>query len=287
MEDDKFYCKRCGTDKSRDSFYKDKKYSTGIRQPCKDCCREKAKERRNSLSKKDPEIPETKKCSKCHIVKDANLFGKRADSLDGLRSHCKSCINESSREFYKENSEKIKSDTDNYRKNNLDKYAEWKRLRRSKDIEKYREKEQKYREDNRDKINAYHRDYNKQNRVDRLEVERRYISNNADKCKERSRKWRNKNKDKVCYYAAKRRANLKQATPPWANQDIIKSFYKEASYFQETVDHIIPLTHSLVCGLHTESNLQILPFKANCSKSNSFQIQEHLIPEWVDIEEEF
>jgi hypothetical protein len=37
------------------------------------------------------------------------------------------------------------------------------------------------------------------------------------------------------------------------------------------VDHIIPLYHPLVCGLHSHLNLQILPKATNQLKSNQFK----------------
>lgn len=38
------------------------------------------------------------------------------------------------------------------------------------------------------------------------------------------------------------------------------------------VDHIIPLEHKLVCGLHCSENLQIISKAKNKAKSNKFQI---------------
>jgi hypothetical protein len=36
------------------------------------------------------------------------------------------------------------------------------------------------------------------------------------------------------------------------------------------VDHIIPVKHKLVCGLHIAENLQLLPGPDNQRKSNHF-----------------
>ncbi len=78
--------------------------------------------------------------------------------------------------------------------------------------------------------------------------------------------------EKARYAAAKRRALKLQATPLWANQELMKDMYKEAALKGMHVDHIIPLNNPLVCGLHCEFNLQLLPAKENLSKSNKFNI---------------
>lgn len=68
---------------------------------------------------------------------------------------------------------------------------------------------------------------------------------------------------------AKRRATKNHATPAWADLNAIREFYRKcpAGYH---VDHIVPLTHPLVCGLHVLENLQYLPASENCSKKNRF-----------------
>ena len=80
---------------------------------------------------------------------------------------------------------------------------------------------------------------------------------------------------------AKQRACLLNATPPWLTKQHFKDIeakYKEAARLgislQKSfhVDHIIPLRHSLVCGLHVAWNLQVLEKSENLKKSNSFII---------------
>lgn len=74
--------------------------------------------------------------------------------------------------------------------------------------------------------------------------------------------------------SAKRRASKKQAVPAWMNKDAVEAIYEKARKFSEItgepfhVDHIVPLTSDIVCGLHWEGNLQILPGVENLSKAN-------------------
>ncbi len=67
--------------------------------------------------------------------------------------------------------------------------------------------------------------------------------------------------------ANKRRAAKLKQSPAWAKEDAIKSFYANCPEGYE-VDHIIPLMHSDVAGLHVLTNLQYLPEGINKRKSN-------------------
>lgn len=92
---------------------------------------------------------------------------------------------------------------------------------------------------------------------------------------EHTRNWRQKNPGKVQAHVAKRRAKKLQAMPPWADQKFIAEFYEAARVISEKtgvphhVDHIVPLNHPDVCGLHIPANLDVIPEAENLQKSNS------------------
>ena len=108
---------------------------------------------------------------------------------------------------------------------------------------------------------------------------KQYYEKNKEERKAYSKKYRQLNQS---YYRAKKaeyRATKKQATCQWANLQYIKDLYTNVAeankLFEDIdvkfhVDHIVPLTHDKVCGLHNEYNLQILTAEENLSKSNKY-----------------
>lgn len=75
-----------------------------------------------------------------------------------------------------------------------------------------------------------------------------------------------------------RRLRIRLATPQWANPLKIAAIYRQRDRLtketgvEHQVDHIVPLTHPRVCGLHWEGNMQIITAEENQKKSNKFHI---------------
>lgn len=92
------------------------------------------------------------------------------------------------------------------------------------------------------------------------------------------KKYRENNKDKRNAGYAKRRATKMNASVCWGNKFYINEAYHLAMIRTELtgiewhVDHVIPLIHDKVCGLHCEDNLQVIPALQNLSKGNRHEI---------------
>lgn len=72
-----------------------------------------------------------------------------------------------------------------------------------------------------------------------------------------------------------RTRRLLHAQPKWADKGAITALYLEAQQRGMHVDHIIPLKGKTVCGLHVESNLQLLTPRENLQKRNKFEGTHH------------
>lgn len=62
-----------------------------------------------------------KRCSKCGEIKFLSEFYKRKNSIDGVRTDCKSCRKKYYKIYCKNNPEKIKKSTKTWNKNNPEK----------------------------------------------------------------------------------------------------------------------------------------------------------------------
>jgi hypothetical protein len=105
-------------------------------------------------------------------------------------------------------------------------------------------------------------------------------SKNPEKARQSRRAWTARNPDVRNAKEARRRAQKLSATPAWLtprDHGAIAAIYAEAQRLNEKtgiehhVDHVIPLVHPAVCGLHVPWNLQIIPANDNLKKSNKFE----------------
>jgi hypothetical protein len=119
-----------------------------------------------------------------------------------------------------------------------------------------------------------------ENREHRLSYNRAYTGRwrqseaNRARLEASSRKWREDNKPLIAARSALRRARILKRTPAWADKQAIRCMYEIAHRISKCtglewhVDHVLPLNGREVSGLHIHTNMQIIPAKANHTKSN-------------------
>jgi transcription elongation factor Elf1 len=196
----------------------------------------------------------TKTCTKCGAEKSIDCFVKNGN--DKLYPSCRECKAQ-------------------YRKENKQKVDEYNRYYRTTYPDKVALINKEYRKNNKEKVKAYSLKYNTEHKDVVAFRNKAYREANKDKIKLLKQQHIANNRDLYAAYTAKRRAIKAQATPSWANDQDISAMYLLASICNDAglrveVDHIVPLNSPNVCGLHCESNLQILPATLNNQKSNRY-----------------
>lgn len=124
------------------------------------------------------------------------------------------------------------------------------------------------------------REWYENNKEWKLQYWKQWRQSHPDRIKQSYRKWAQANKARINALIAKRNALKLNATPPWVDHLAIRAIYKEATRLtvatgiRHEVDHVIPLRHPRVCGLHIPVNLQILTSDENKRKSNQLPASE-------------
>lgn len=188
-----------------------------------------------------------KKCLTCLLIKDQSSFHKHKGFVDGYNTKCKSCVKSYNALRYSLNKEIINKRNREWELNNKDKVKAITIKRSSSEKEKLRKK---------------------------LHAER-----NVEKCRASRKAYKLRNLDRRRFDRALRRAAEHRAKPKWANKHEMLKIYKQAKLMSELmgepyhVDHVIPLKHNLVCGLHCEFNLKAISANDNHKKNNKFIIE--------------
>lgn len=157
-------------------------------------------------------------------------------------------------------------------------------------VDRKKSHNKRYYLENTEKIKKYSRIYYYNNHEKYLQYFKEYnlINNEQQKLKSLLYRLRNpcvfenyrrNNMRKIAAYQVNRNRVKRNAKPIWYEDRMVGEIYNSARYLTEltgiqfTVDHIVPLVNSRVCGLHCLANLQILTRSENSSKGNRFVIE--------------
>ena len=185
-----------------------------------------------------------KTCSKCGVEKEPTEFYPRKGGKFGVRADCKECVIGRSVAWGKTHLVKRRAQSAKWKAENPDR--------------------------SRAMVDAWRAAHPEQAAKNRAE----WAAANPKKIREAVDKWQAKNPGKVREVSMRRRATKFKATPVWADYDLIDATYTMAvaitklTGIKHHVDHIVPLRHPLVQGLHVGCNLQILPAVENHKKGN-------------------
>jgi hypothetical protein len=180
----------------------------------------------------------TKRCTKCLKHKERNEFFPDKRAGDGLQSSCKQCGREEQRNKYHSD-------------------ADWRKSR----VQRHKSPIYKKRHAKRE-MQRYCRD---RRRI--LLAHKEYSSRPGSRIKKSARNLR-----RCASFRNLRRIAMRNSSEIVA----IERVYAKAHELRDRygiafqVDHVVPLTHPLVCGLHSHANLQLLDAPLNKAKRNYY-----------------
>jgi hypothetical protein len=204
-----------------------------------------------------------KRCNHCDTEKPLFDFYKEKRGIRGVRAQCRACISERKKKSYDPVANALRSKV--WRKNNKQKAYEITRAWKKANKDRVAASEKKYRDKNAERINARVSAWQKAN---------------PEMNVARSRRYQKAHPEKIVAAVQKRRAIKLNATPAW-DRELTDFVTLEAADlarlrnkvfgFQWEVDHIVPLAGKNVCGLHTWTNLRVIPALVNRRKGNKHE----------------
>lgn len=238
-------CITCEEVKEITEYHKKKTSSDGFRGECKVCTR--ARNNRNRSLKPSNLISKIDKtCSSCNTLKTYSEFYVCGTSTDGLRGICKECVKSNEKKKNYEVSVTVK------------KCSSCRSLKESSEFNKSSRSKDGLRPKCNDCCGT---------------VRKKYYWENREKLLAQNKEFRDANKHLYLVKSKNRRNILSKKINTLYNERMREIYYVCEAVRGEVnyqVDHIIPLTHKKVCGLHVPWNIQLLSKSENCSKSNKF-----------------
>lgn len=188
-------------------------------------------------------------CTLCKTARTREEFYFRRVAADNLSSWCIACSKARKTQWRIKNTARIAAYMQSYRQQNKDSLKAQTIAYRKANAEKVARTSALYKAANKDKVKKWHSDWQKAN---------------AAYCQ--ARNW-------------ERWLARERAVPKWANHFFIEEAYDLAArrtklqtggHAEWHVDHIVPLTSKLVCGLHTHDNLRVITALENMRKKNKY-----------------
>lgn len=198
-------------------------------------------------------------CSRCKICQPIENFTNDRKRKDGKNVYCRSCTRAASKSYGDANPEKARERGRRWVANNQ---------------ERQRARTMRWREENKERSDAWQRDYRRRNSVAINADQAVRRAANPEYEKARAASYYKRNKTAALIKSAEREALKLRATPAWADfermraQYVVSEIVTQITGVRHNVDHIVPLRHTLVCGLHVHHNLNVLTETENKSKGN-------------------
>lgn len=192
------------------------------------------------------------------------MFNKNKSKADGLGTECRPCANAHSKAYHLANHAAHLSRGRKAYKEKPEVFKARARKWEAENKERKRELAARYRTANREKIK---------------EFSKRDWERHKEKRRAQKKEYRDANPERGAEHCRARQTRKQRAMPEWADRDAIRAIYAECQRISaETgikhhVDHYYPLKSDLVCGLHVEYNLRIIPAAVNLAKSNHLPFQ--------------
>ena len=247
----------------------------------------------------------TKICYKCNRSMSLSEFGKRKDSKDGRRGVCKSCKRQHLRDYRSggrdEELRLLRANKDRKVKLALDSLKECSLCFNTKPFKDFGVEKggrissqclacnkisckKSYRANRSTRLRQKKVYY--EEKSEHLKTKRKeYYRDNHDKVLSCNTSWRKKNTAITSARGKKRYRDVKNATPTWLtdvqllNIEILYAKCRELTQstgIRHNVDHIFPIGHGKVSGLHVPWNLQILTASDNIKKRDDYDESQGL-----------